>query len=309
MSSTQQAPVAGTGLTTADAAAEATVSRSLTSDAWHELRRRPVFWFGAVIVLLLILIALFPKLFTSADPLACKLTDRFGAARDGAPFGFDQQGCNVYSRAIHGARASLEVGLFSTLMAGVIGMVLGTAAGYFGGWVDALLSRMLDIVLGIPLLLAAIVLLRRLSSSGNNSGIVPVILALGLLSWTTPARIIRSSVIAAKQQDYVQAARMLGANNLRVVLRHILPNAIAPMVVVMTIMLGTLISTEAALSFLGIGLRPPTISWGSMIDSAAPYIRTAPGNLLWPAGFLATTVLAFVMLGDAVRDAFDPRMR
>jgi peptide/nickel transport system permease protein/oligopeptide transport system permease protein len=164
-------------------------------------------------------------------------------------------------------------------------------------------------VLGIPFLLAAIVLAKRLAAGSNSTGIVAVTLTLGFLGWTTAARIMRSSVIAAKNQDYVAAARMLGAGPVRLMMRHILPNSIASFIVVLTILLGVNIASEATLSFLGIGLRGSAISWGISIADAGRYARTAPWPLVWPSVFLALTVLAFIMLGDAIRDAFDPKLR
>jgi peptide/nickel transport system permease protein/oligopeptide transport system permease protein len=171
------------------------------------------------------------------------------------------------------------------------------------------LSRTVDIVLGIPFLLAAIVLAKRLASDPNNTGIWAVTLTLGLLGWTTGARVMRSSVIASKNQDYVAAARMLGAGPGRLMLRHILPNSLASFIVVLTILLGVNIAAEATLSFLGIGLKGDAISWGIAINEAGGFVRTAWEPLVWPSVFLAVTVLAFIMLGDAIRDAFDPKLR
>jgi oligopeptide transport system permease protein len=210
---------------------------------------------------------------------------------------------------VHGARASVLVGVFAVLMTGVIGLVFGMLAGYFGGWLDAVLSRVVDVVLGIPLLLAAIVLSKRLSADRQGSGIATVVIVLGILGWTTAARVMRSSVLAARSQDYVAAARMLGAGPLRIMWRHILPNALAPFIVVLTIALGTFIATEATLSFLNIGLRPPAISWGIDISTAGKHVREAAMPLIAPSLFLTLTVLAFIMLGDAIRDAFDPKLR
>ena len=283
--------------------------RSLTGDAWNDLRRNKIFWVAAVLVVLILTMAAFPTLFTSADPRACALSRQHAGPSGSAFFGFDFQGCDVYAKTIYGARNSIVVGILATLIAGFIALVIGLAAGYFGGWLDALLSRGIDIVLGIPFLLAAIVLAKRLASDPNNSGIVAVTLTLGCLGWTTAARIMRSAVIAAKNQDYVAAARMLGARPARLMIRHILPNSIASFVVVLTIQLGVNIATEATLSFLGIGLRGDAISWGIAINEAGPFVRTAAGPLIWPSVFLAATVLAFIMLGDAIRDAFDPRLR
>ncbi len=283
-------------------------ARSLSGDAWYDLRRSAVFWIATALVVLMSLIAAFPGLFSAIDArtAACSLTDSLRPPDADHWFGFDKQGCDVYSRVIYGARSSVLVGVFSTLIAGVVALFIGMLAGFYGRWIDAILARITDIFLGIPPLLGAVVVAKALS--GQELGIWPVVLALGLLGWPSPARVIRSSVIAARHQDYVNAARILGASNLRVMFRHILPNALAPMVVVLTIMLGTFIAFEATLSFLGVGPRN-TISWGVDIAEAQRWIRDASFPLMFPAGFLTATVLAFIMLGDAIREAFDPRLR
>jgi len=283
--------------------------RSLAGDAWNDLRRSKIFWFAAVLVVIILVIAAFPSLFTSANPRDCSLARQHAPASGSAFFGYDFQGCDVYARTIYGARNSIIVGVLATLIAGIIGMIFGLSAGYFGGWLDAVLSRFIDVVLGIPFLLAAIVLARRLSADPNDNGLLAVTFTLGFLGWTTAARIMRSAVISSKNQDYVAAARMLGAGPGRLMLRHILPNSIASFVVVLTILLGVNIATEATLSFLGVGLKGDAISWGIAINESGPFVRTAAGPLVWPSIFLAFTVLAFIMLGDAIRDAFDPKLR
>jgi len=283
--------------------------RSLAGDAWIDLRRSKIFWFASVLVVIIVSMALFPSLFTSNDPTDCALSRQHGSPSGGAFFGYDFQGCDVYARTVYGARASIQVGLLATLISGVIGLIFGLSTGFFGGWVDALMSRFIDIILGIPFLLAAIVLAKRLSADSTSNGVVAVTITLGVLGWTTAARIMRSSVISSKNQDYVAAARMLGAGPGRLMLRHILPNSIASFIVVLTILLGANIASEATLSFLGIGLKGDAISWGIAISEAGPYVRVAPEPLIWPSVFLAATVLAFIMLGDAVRDAFDPKLR
>ncbi|MBF9128515.1 ABC transporter permease [Plantactinospora sp. S1510] len=283
--------------------------RSLTGDAWEDLRRNWIFWTAAVLVVLVVVMSAFPSLFTSADPGSCALARQHKGPSGAALFGYDFQGCDVYARTVYGARNSVLISLIATTIAGLIGVIVGMAAGYFGGWVDALLARGIDIVLGIPTLLAAIVLARRLSSDPNESGFWAVALTLGVITWTTGARIMRSSVISAKNQDYVAAARMLGAGPGRLMIRHILPNAAAPFVVVLTILLGVNIATEATLTFLGVGLKGDAISWGIAISESAPYVTETARPLVWPSVFLALTVLAFIMLGDAIRDAFDPRLR
>src|SRR5256886_10121549 len=192
--------------------------------AWCELRRRPVFWVSVAIVALILAMAALPDLFTSVDPADCSLDRSMRPPGGGAWFGYDFQGCDVFSRTVHGARSSILAGLLATLLAGAIAAAVGLTAGYFGGWLDALLSRITDIVLGIPLLLGGIVLLHRATAGDSGHGVGPVVFTLGVLGWTTAARVVRSSVTAARQQDYVVAARMLGAGNPRVLLRPLLPH-------------------------------------------------------------------------------------
>jgi peptide/nickel transport system permease protein/oligopeptide transport system permease protein len=281
---------------------------SLSADAWRDLRRNPVFWIASGIVLLMLLLAAFPGLFTRIGPgqAFCSLSDSLRGSSGAHWFGFDKQGCDVYVQVVYGARASVMVGIFSTLLTGLIAVAVGLPAGYYGGWVDGLLARCTDIVLGIPLLLGAVVV--AVALSGRELGIWPVVLAVGLLGWPTAARVVRASVIAAKHQDYVQAARVLGASHARIMLRHILPNSLAPVVVVLTILLGQFIALEATLSFLGVSPRG-TVSWGVSIAESKDWVSQSMLPLLFPAGFLTATVLAFIMLGDAVRDAFDPKLR
>jgi oligopeptide transport system permease protein len=283
--------------------------RSLAGDAWNDLKHSKIFWVAMVLVAIVLLMAAWPTLFTSADPRACALSRQFQGATGGAIFGYDFQGCDVFAKTVHGARASIIVGVVSTLIAGVIGIIVGLSSGFFGGWVDALLSRFIDVMLAIPFLLAGIVLSSRLSADPNDNGLIAVIMTLGLLTWTSGARVMRSAVISAKNQDYVAAGRMLGAGPGRLMLRHILPNSIASFIVVLTILLGVNIGVEATLSFLGVGLKGDAISWGIAISEATGQARVAAAPLVWPAVFLGLTVLAFIMLGDAIRDAFDPKLR
>jgi oligopeptide transport system permease protein len=279
--------------------------RSLWSDAWRDLRRNPVFLASGLVILFLVVISLWPSLLASGSPLACDLAKAQEGAQPGHPFGYDGQGCDVYTRTVHGARTSVTVGVLATLGVAVLGSVLGGLAGYFGGVWDAVLSRATDIFFAIPVVLGGLVLL----SVVTGDTVWPVIGFMVLLGWPQISRIARGAVITARQHDYVQAARALGASHSRILLRHIAPNAVAPVIVVATIALGTYIALEATLSYLGVGLKPPTVSWGIDISAASPYIRNAPHALLWPSGALALTVLAFIMLGDAVRDALDPKLR
>ncbi|GAA2455650.1 ABC transporter permease [Streptomyces mauvecolor] len=285
--------------------------RSLWSDAWGDLRRRPVFILSALLILLLIVISIAPGMFTSVDPRAGDLRNHYltgpswGHVFQPDWFGYDGQGRSIYARTLYGARASIIVGICVTAAVTIVGGITGMIAGYFGGWVDTLLSRITDIFFGIPLLLGSLVML----SAFTNRTVWTVVFALAVLGWTQMTRVMRGAVITAKAADYVTAARALGAGTFRIMLRHILPNAVAPVIVVATIALGGYIGAEATLSYLGIGLQDPTISWGIDISSAQRVIRTAPHALFFPAGMLSLTVLAFIMLGDAVRDALDPKLR
>ena len=288
---------------------------SLWSDAWRQLRRSKLFVGASLMLLVLSVMSLFPQLFTSIDPRArgaCQLADsRKGPGTNGAWFGYDTFGCDYYSTVIYGARVSMIIGLVVVGGAMVIGVFLGAIAGYYGGWFDNLVARLTDIIYGLPLILGAILLLNLLASDrffgGRNLTVVS--LALIALSWMTFMRLFRSSVISVKDTDYVSAARAMGASDSRIILRHIVPNALAPVLVYATISVGGIIAAEATLSFLGIGLQQPAISWGLQINSAQNYIRSTPHLLFFPSIFLSVTVLSFILLGDALRDALDPKLR
>lgn len=286
--------------------------RSLGRDAWEDLRRNPVFIISAILIVFLLLIAAFPGWFTSKNPGYCDLNLSAQGPSAEAWFGYDRQGCDVYSRTIYGARASIAVGVLATTGTLLLGGLFGVIAGFFGGWIDSLVSRLTDVFFGIPLLLGSIVVLSAFPSSPRTPELITilkVVLALVILGWTSVARIMRSSVIQVKHADYVQAARALGGGNSRIIRNHVIPNGMAPVIVYSTIALGVYIAVEATLSFLGIGLQPPVISWGVAISDAQSFVRTAPHMLLFPGAFLSVTVLAFIMLGDAVRDALDPKLR
>lgn len=283
--------------------------RGAAADAWRELRRNPLFWIAAAMALVVLVMAIWPSLFTGADPNSCDLKNQMGSPTEGAPFGYNFQGCNVWAHAVYGARNSLLIGAGAAVLAGFLAMVIGMIAGFFGGWIDAVVSRIIDIALAIPLILGAVVLMKNLPKDNPGLRLTVLIAILGAFGWTTAARVVRSSVITAKQQDYVAAARMLGAGNGRIMWRHILPNVLAPFLVIITIALGSFIAAEATLSFLGVGLQPPSISWGLDISDSRIHMRENVIPLAVPSVFLALTVLAFIMLGDAIREAFDPKMR
>lgn len=286
---------------------------SLASDAWRNLRRNPMFVVSAALILIFITMAIAPGLFTRTDPLANDLSLSRQPPSAHAWFGYDVQGRDIYARTIYGARASIVVGMLATLGTVLLGSVLGIISGYYGRMTDALLSRFGEIFMGLPFFLGAIVILTTFNPPGSNSSEVKimflVIVTLIALSWPISMRIMRSAVIAAKEADYVVAARALGARTGRIVLRHLLPNTLAPVLVYATLTVGAFIGAEATLSYLGIGLTPPVISWGVAISDARNYIRVSPHLLLFPASFLTATVLAFVLLGEAVREALDPKLR
>ena len=287
-------------------------SRSLTSDAWRSLRSNPVFWVSAGLISVFVLMAIWPSLFTNTDPREAILADSRSRPGDGTWFGRDIQGYDIYARCVYGARASILVGLFTTILTVLIGGLIGIMSGYLGGAWDATMSRIGDVFFAIPLLLGAIIFLVSLPDFFNSNAFLAgmkVVLALAVLGWPSMARLMRSSVIQVKPNDYVQAARALGASPARIIRSHVLPNSIAPLIVFATISLGVYISVEATLSFLGIGLQAPAVSWGIDISSAIVGLRTTPHMLFFPSLFLSLAVLGFILLGDAVRDALDPKNR
>lgn len=279
---------------------------NLWTDAWASLRRRPMFWVSSALILLIAVVSLFPSLFTPLDPNYAELQNSNGDPSGEHLFGFNQQGYDIFARVIHGAQASVTTGLLATVLVVVIGGTTGAIAGYYGGIFDTLLSRAGDIFFAIPTVLGAIVVMSTLAGSRTP---VTVALVLALFAWPQMARIMRSSVLGAKSSDYVTASIALGVSRPRILVRHVLPNAIAPVIVLATTSLGTFIVAEATLSFLGIGLPPSVVSWGGDISTAQSSIRVSPENLFYPSAALAITVLAFLMLGDVVRDALDPKAR
>ncbi|WP_435974218.1 ABC transporter permease [Streptomyces sp. Qhu_M48] len=286
-------------------------TRSLAQDAFRDLVRRPMFLVSAVLIFAILVIAAFPGLFTSVDPGSCDLKHSMEGPSGSAWFGYNFQGCDVYSQTIYGTRNSIIVGVLTTVFSLIIGGLVGVLGGFFGKWTDALLSFVTNVFFGLPLLLAAIVILNnfRDEKGMRNAGVMAVVLTLTVVGWMSMARVMRGAVMQVKQADYVAAARSLGASTSRMMFRHVLPNSITPLIVVATISLGAVIGAEATLSFLGIGIRPPAISWGVMISEAQGRISQGLHPLLFPSGMLTITVLAFIMLGDAVRDAFDPKLR
>lgn len=285
---------------------------SLARDAFHQMLRNPLFWVSAAFLLLFLLMAVVPQLFTAKDPFACSLLRSREEPSSEAIFGYDNRGCDIYSRTIYGARSSMLVGVLTTGGVLLIGVVLGSIAGYYRKLPDLLVSRAGEIFAGIPVLLAGLLVLVSFPSDLDTPymiTILKVVAALALFGWPSLMRMMRSTVLQTSQLDYVQSARALGASGWRTMTKHIVPNAIGPVIVVATISLGVYIAAEATLSYLGIGLQGRVVSWGIMIADAQNYIRDTPHMLLFPAAALSLCVFSFIILGDVVRDAFDPKSR
>ncbi|MGW1254003.1 ABC transporter permease [Streptomyces sp. NPDC002513] len=281
---------------------------SLWRDGWQDLRKRPMFLISAFVILCLLVVAVAPGLFTARSPFTngfCDLSHSMDGPGSGHWFGYDVQGCDIYTRTMWGTRNSIIVGVVSTILTTSLGGLIGMLAGLWGGWADSLISRVSEIFYAMPILIGGLLIMSMVGSSN----VWTVSIVLSILGWPQVFRIMRGEVIGNKYNDYVAAARALGAGPMRIAFRHILPNTLAPIVVIATMNLGVYIATEAALSYLGIGVQSPNISWGLMISDAQDRWLTSPHALLFPAGALSITVLAFIMLGDVVRDAFDPKLR
>ncbi len=275
------------------------------AEALRRMCRRPQFVISAVLIAGVVVVALFPSLFAAADPGYANPDQSLLAPSAAHWFGTDLQGHDIYARTIYGARASITVGLGATLLVIVVGGALGALAGFYGGWLDAVVSRVADVFFGIPLLLAAIVLMQVM----HHRTVWTVIAILALFGWPQIARITRGAVLAVRGSDYVLAAKALGLNRFGILVRHVLPNAMGPVIAVSTIALGLFIVTEATLSYLGVGLPPTVVSWGGDINVDQIRLRAGSPILFYPAGALAITVLAFMIMGDVLRDALDPSSR
>jgi peptide/nickel transport system permease protein len=270
--------------------------------AWRRLLRRGGALFGLAVVAFFVLLALFAPWIAPYDPLATS----WSAVRAGPSaahwFGADELGRDVLSRIVWGARASLLAGVVSVSISLALGVPIGMAAGYLGRWVDALISRITDAMLACPFLILAIALAAFLGPSLTNA-----MIAIGISATPIFIRLTRAQVLSAKSEDYVEAARALGNPHLRIALRHILPNIVAPLIVQATLAIAAAVIAEASLSFLGLGQQPPAPSWGSMLNTARNYVDQAPWMAIWPGVSIFLLVLSFNLLGDGLRDALDPR--
>jgi peptide/nickel transport system permease protein len=288
---------------------------------WRRFRRDRVAMASLVFIALLVFIAfaapLVVKILGLPGPYVqnLNLTDEFGSpiGPTGAhPFGVDQVGHDVMSRVIYGTRVSLQVGILGTAIATVIGVTLGTIAGFYRGWADTALARIVDVFLSIPILLLGLGIGAACSVRGCLGGAVSpgtgtIIFLIMLINWTYIFRIVRGLVLSLREREFVEASRALGASNARIMFREILPNLVAPVIVYATLLIPLNILLEASLSFLGVGVKPPTASWGQMIAAATPIFNTAWWYMVFPGVALLLTVLAFNLLGDGLRDALNPR--
>ena len=313
-------PGPGGGLGFLEAPAEI-AARSPLQLFWARFRRDRVaiVSLGVIVIVIAIAIAapLVIKIFGVPGPNVenPSLTDAFGSPlgpSSAHPFGVDQLGQDVLSRTIYGARVSLEVGIIGTAIATLIGVVIGTLAGFYRGWVDTLLSRFIDVVLSIPVLLLGLGIGAACAVRGCIGGVVQpglgvIIFLISLATWPYTARIVRGLVLSLREREFVEASRALGASDGRIMVREILPNLAAPIIVYASLQVPTNILLEAALSYLGVGIRPPTASWGQMIAQATPIFNTAWWYMVFPGIALLLTVLAFNLLGDGLRDALNPR--
>lgn len=259
---------------------------------------------GLIMVLIVIIIALFAPFLTSYDLEAMDMGNALQEPCVQHWFGTDQYGRDLMTRIFYGTRISLLVGFVSVFFSMVIGVLLGLIAGYYGGWVDNLIGRIIDVFLSFPVLLLAIALVAVMGGGGT----VSVITSLCLVSWTQYARVVRSSVLVIREEEYVLAAKTFGASNMRIIFKYVIPNALAPIIVVATLGIGTAIVSEATLSFMGLGVQPPTPSWGYALSFGLRYMRIAPHMATIPGLAIMFTVLGFNLLGNGIRDVTDPRM-
>jgi peptide/nickel transport system permease protein len=273
-------------------------------EAWRRLLQSKIGIAGLVIIILLILVAVMAPVLAPYSPFKQNILARYKAPSSEHLLGTDEMGRDILSRIIYGSRISLQVGLVSVALALVFGVSFGLIAGYYGGKLDMLIMRFMDIMLAFPSILLAIGIVAILGPQLKNA-----MLAIGIINVPRFARIVRSSVISIKESEYISAARALGAGDLRIVFKHLLPNAMAPLIVQTTLSIATAILEAAALSFLGLGAQPPSPEWGAMLSDARSSLQRAPWVATFPGLAIIFGVLGFNLLGDGLRDALDPKMK
>ncbi|MDE8563305.1 ABC transporter permease [Anoxybacillus rupiensis] len=279
-------------------------SVSLWKEGWRSFKKNKIALVGAAIVLFFILLAVFAPLLAPYEISEQNLSERLQAPSKEHLFGTDDFGRDILSRVIYGARISLWVGFFSVLGSVVVGSLLGIVAGYYGKWIDAIISRIFDIMLAFPSILLAIGIVAVLGSSLQNA-----LIAIAVINIPNFGRLIRSRVLSIKQEEYIVAARAIGMSDARILFHHILPNSMAPIIVQGTLAIATAIIEAAALGFLGLGAQPPNPEWGTMLASSKDFLTQAPWTMVFPGLAIMLTVLGFNLMGDGLRDALDPRMK
>ena len=277
---------------------------SYYKDSFKRLKKNKMAMFCAIIVILLVLIAIFAPMLAPYDPDVQDYASILQSPSKAHLLGTDEYGRDILSRIIYGTRVSLSVGLLAQVLATLIGVTLGALAAYYGGWVDTLISRIMEIFAAFPDLIFALGIMFVI-----GPGIKNIFIALGLLTWVRTARMVRGQILQLKEKEYVEAAKASGATAFHTITKHLIPNCISTVIVLVTLGIPNAIMYEASLSFLGLGIQPPTASWGSMISFAQPYISYLPTYSIFPGIAIMITVIAFNIFGDGLRDALDPKMK
>jgi peptide/nickel transport system permease protein/oligopeptide transport system permease protein len=283
---------------------EAEKPYSPLADFWRRLIKNKLAMVSLVFLILLIIVAVFAQLVAPYNPYEGNMPMALNGPGNGHLLGTDELGRDILSRIIYGAQISLRVGLIAVSIALLAGVLFGSVAGYYGGWVDNVIMRFMDIMLAFPSLLLAIAFMMVL-----GKGIENAIIAIAIVSVPEYARIVRGSVLSVKENEYVQAARTIGCHDGQIIFRHILPNVMAPLIVRSTLGISAAILDTAALGFLGLGVQPPYAEWGTMLGSGRGYLFNAPHLVTFPGIAITLTVMAFNLFGDGLRDALDPRLR
>ncbi len=285
-------------------AAYAAGARRNRSIVWAKFRRNRLASVSAVVVIALVLLATFAPWVAPRDPLYIDMAQKFAKPGEaGFVLGADELGRDVLSRLLHAGRVSLAVGLMTALITVSVGSILGAMAGFYGGTIDAIIMRLVDILLSMPTIFLLLALAAFLKPT-----LLTITLIIGLNSWMSVARMVRGQILSLKQQEFILAARAMGANDHRLIFRQLLPNALAPVLVAATLNVATAILLESSLSYLGYGIQPPTASWGNMLNNAQTYVLYAPWVAVYPGFMITVTVLSFNFAGDGLRDALDPRL-
>ncbi len=285
-------------------AAYAAGARRNRSIIWAKFHRNRLASVSAIVVITLLLLAVFAPWVAPRDPLYIDMAQKFAKPGEaGFVLGADELGRDVLSRLLHAGRVSLSVGLMTALITVLVGSILGAMAGYYGGTIDAVIMRLVDVLLSMPTIFLMLALAAFLKPT-----LFTITLIIGLNSWMAVARMVRGQILSLKQQEFILAARAMGANDGRLIFRQLLPNAFAPVLVAATLNVATAILLESSLSYLGYGIQPPTASWGNMLNNAQTYVLYAPWVAVYPGIMITLTVLSFNFAGDGLRDALDPRL-